>query len=338
MQVEIVKIETNEADAGETLEFKLLNVDNSFANGLRRVLLAEVPTLAIDVVTVKQNTSVFPDEMLVHRLGLIPFKSEKARLLNYTKDCLCGGVGCNSCQFVAHLNVECPATDHSRPVFASDMISSDRDVVPVSASAEGVWIMTLGRGQSFQCKCYIRKGIAKLHSKWMPVATVAMQYSAEINLNDDAFARLDEGLRRQWVDRCPRRVFEIDEGSKLVVVKRKEDCIYCKECLTTEAPFHNLPEALVMVRQKRTSSGGFDFTFIVESTGVLPATQLIFDAIDILRRKLIKIRTVLNEGSTASTANIPTRRVGVAPTAPIVADQDVVVRADEDDNINFVNN
>ena len=49
--------------------------DVSFANALRRIILVETPTLAIEVVKVIENTSVFHDEFLAHRLGLIPIHS-----------------------------------------------------------------------------------------------------------------------------------------------------------------------------------------------------------------------------------------------------------------------
>ena len=42
------------------------------ANALRRILISEIPTIAIDIVNLYQNTSVIPDEVLCHRLGLIP--------------------------------------------------------------------------------------------------------------------------------------------------------------------------------------------------------------------------------------------------------------------------
>ena len=63
-QVRVVRLE------GDTLEFDLIGVDASFANALRRVLIAEVPTMAIEQVYIGDNTSVIPDEVLSHRLGL----------------------------------------------------------------------------------------------------------------------------------------------------------------------------------------------------------------------------------------------------------------------------
>ena len=52
--------------------FSLIGVDASIANAYRRILLAEIPTLAIEDVFIFDNTTIVQDEVLCHRLGLIP--------------------------------------------------------------------------------------------------------------------------------------------------------------------------------------------------------------------------------------------------------------------------
>jgi len=56
------------------LVFEMSGVDVSFANALRRIMISEVPTMAIEIVYIDQNTSITHDEVLSHRLGLIPLK------------------------------------------------------------------------------------------------------------------------------------------------------------------------------------------------------------------------------------------------------------------------
>jgi DNA-directed RNA polymerase I and III subunit RPAC1 len=58
------------------MEFDLVGVDASIANALRRIMISEVPTMAIEKVFVMYNDGVMVDEILSHRLGLIPIKAD----------------------------------------------------------------------------------------------------------------------------------------------------------------------------------------------------------------------------------------------------------------------
>jgi len=65
--------------------FSLIGLDASVANAFRRILIAEIPSLAIEWCYVSNNTSVIQDEVLAQRLGLVPFTGNRDGLINFLK-------------------------------------------------------------------------------------------------------------------------------------------------------------------------------------------------------------------------------------------------------------
>src|SRR3954454_17827516 len=90
--------------------FIIQNFNLETANSLRRVMLAEIPTIAIDIVEVLDNTTVLADEFIAHRLGLIPLSSRGVEDLNYTRDCDCDEY-CESCAVVLELKASWPSNE-----------------------------------------------------------------------------------------------------------------------------------------------------------------------------------------------------------------------------------
>ena len=70
LRVKVTKLDS------ERVVFVLDGVHLGLANSLRRTLISSIETLAIDQVQIETNTSVLPDEMIAHRLGLVPLISE----------------------------------------------------------------------------------------------------------------------------------------------------------------------------------------------------------------------------------------------------------------------
>jgi DNA-directed RNA polymerase II subunit RPB3 len=89
----------------EYIKFTLYNADLSIANALRRIMLSEVPTMAIEFVQFNSNTSCLHDEYLAHRLGLVPLYSSNVDNFNYPYECGCAD-GCALCTVKFTLRVK----------------------------------------------------------------------------------------------------------------------------------------------------------------------------------------------------------------------------------------
>ena len=70
-----MNIEIREKD-DERAVFVVDGVDDTFINTIRRICLVEIPTLAIEDVNIFKNDAKMFDEVLAHRLGLIPIKTD----------------------------------------------------------------------------------------------------------------------------------------------------------------------------------------------------------------------------------------------------------------------
>ncbi|MGC9131488.1 MAG: DNA-directed RNA polymerase subunit D, partial [Pyrobaculum sp.] len=75
--------------SGLFLKAVVEGVPPTLINSLRRVIISELPVMAIDSVVVVNNTSVMYDEMLAHRLGLIPLTTPLGALPPI-EDCVSG--------------------------------------------------------------------------------------------------------------------------------------------------------------------------------------------------------------------------------------------------------
>ena len=79
-----------------SIKFELHNTDLAVANALRRIMISEVPTMAIDLVEVRDNTSALHDEFIAHRLGLVPLFSPRIDAFAFHEECLCNSM-CEKC-------------------------------------------------------------------------------------------------------------------------------------------------------------------------------------------------------------------------------------------------
>ncbi|KAF9654013.1 DNA-directed RNA polymerase II polypeptide [Thelephora ganbajun] len=202
----------------DRVNFVLENVDLSFANSLRRVMMAEIPTVAIDIVEVEMNTTVLPDEFIVHRLGMIPLNSMNCdEALRYNRDCTCS-VSCRYCAIQLVLRVSCNdnetlhvTSDHLEVVAQTsyddegevgDELSkrSEEFGHPVgkgNPNHQPVLICKIRKGQELRVKCTAKKGIAKEHAKWSACSAVSFEYDPYNKLRHTShWFEVDE--RAEW--------------------------------------------------------------------------------------------------------------------------------------------
>lgn len=183
MEVKIV-------DQGEReVVIALSGVKVRFANALRRVMIAEVPKLAIDELDIRENTSLLYDEQLALRLALVPLKTD---LNDYKEDN----------EITLSLKAASPEKAGYTMVYSKELISSDTKVeaasenIPVvkliSTEREIGGIKTIGQ-QKIALKAIARWGRGKEHAKWQPVTICGYKESSDKKENILLFSVESDG-------------------------------------------------------------------------------------------------------------------------------------------------
>jgi DNA-directed RNA polymerase subunit D len=154
----------------ERVEFEAEGITPAFANALRRIMMMEIPTLAIEKVEFHENSSSMFDEMIAHRLGLIPlvFPPEK---INRREDCICEGRGCSLCTVVFAVEKTGPCM-----VYSGDMKSSHKTVYPTHP---GFPVVELLDGQRLKLEAIAQLGVGTMHAKWQ-AANSTYQYHPDL--------------------------------------------------------------------------------------------------------------------------------------------------------------
>lgn len=235
----------------ENVEFVLSNVDLAFANSIRRIMQAEIPTIAIDIVEIKNNTSVLADEFLAHRMGLIPLHSEgiDSRLV-YTRDCDCEQ-HCQKCAVVLRLNAKCTG-DQTMNVYSS-MLVSDRSQddfgSPVIADSEnkGILLCKLRKEQEIRLVCIAKKGVAKEHAKFSPVSAVGFEYDPHNKLRHTELW-FEEDAQKEWP---PSRNAGWEENDGAFDINQEPDRFYFDlESVGQIPPNEVMAQSILYLQQK----------------------------------------------------------------------------------------
>ena len=142
---------------GNEMKFSVDGVKPSFASALRRIMIGEVPTMAIEFVDFKKNDSALADEVVANRMGLIPLTFDE-KTYNLPSECKCEGKGCSNCQVTLVLKKKGPAM-----VYSGDMKSTDKGVKP---TYDKIPITELFEGQDIEFEAIAQLGRGKDHAKW----------------------------------------------------------------------------------------------------------------------------------------------------------------------------
>jgi DNA-directed RNA polymerase subunit D len=249
-----VKLINKDKEKGK-LSFVIKGVDPVFVNTLRRTIMEEVPTLAIEEVEFRDNSSALYDEMVAHRLGLIPIKTD-LKSYELPKECTCKGKGCAKCTLKMTLS-----SKSAGYVYAKEIKSKDSKCVP---ALPGLPIVKLLKGQKIEFEATAVLGQGKDHAKWSPgLASYKGYPTIEVNSKGES---CEEAAMK-----CPVNVFEFKKG-KLTVVNPL-NCHFCNACVDV------CPDG-IQVEESKT-----DFIFNIESWGQLVPRTIIKEAINRFQKK-----------------------------------------------------
>lgn len=290
--------------ADDTFLFELIGIDAPIANAIRRILLAEVPTVAIETVYVHDNSTVMPDEMLAQRLGLVPLDVDPRKLeMRKHKDDVTAK---NTVKF--RLRSQCARNSSSAPrdgiarpedlYTNSSVTTGSIEYVPFDAQDQDgqlldlnfsdkpkpvhddIVVVKMRPGQRVHVEMDAVKSIGRDHAKFSPVATASYRMLPEVELKEP----VSGAQAHELVKKCPMNVFDIEDSGSCVVA-RPSQCTMCRECIR-EPEWNDL----VSLSRKRDH-----FIFSVETTGALPAPTLVDEALSILYEKCKTVEAGLEE-------------------------------------------
>lgn len=232
-------------------ELKLLvkGIDETYINTLRRVLGAEVPVLAIEDVEIRGNNSIMYDEILAHRLGLIPFRTDlKSYELFKAGDTLNAK---NSLKMT--LKGKGPGY-----LYASSIKTKDPKIVPVYPK---IPITKLLEGQDVELEAVAILGKGKVHAKWSP----GLFYYHHVTKTSIP-KQPDEKSKQEILRLFPKGLFDL-KAPKLTI--KDENMAMELEDFENVSPFvqiESLPE----------------FILSIESWGQLTPKELIAESVSIM--------------------------------------------------------
>lgn len=270
MEVQVIE----SADTSARIRFD--DTDPAFVNAVRRTLLADVPKMAIEDVEFhlgpiraedgKEYESVAPlfDEMIAHRLGLVPIPTDLGMFVPRATCPTCHGEGCPACTIIYSLNKRGPTT-----VLSGDLEPiGDPKLKPRDA---GIPIVKLGDGQALLVYATAVLGTAREHAKWQVAHGVGYRFIPVLKAGGKTF-EADASKAPACVDHILR------PASEEIAVELRPDCKACKKF----AEVYDVKTVKVFHDPSR-----IELQF--ETDGSLSARDALFAALDTLEKRFAEI-------------------------------------------------
>lgn len=197
MDFEIKQIEKK----SNSLKLLIKGAPTELINSLRRTIINNVPTLAIEEITIYENNSVIFDEMLAHRLALLPIKTD---LKSYKKG--------EAATF--YIEKEGPCT-----VYGKDIKSKDTSIEIIGKKTP---LVKLTKSQKIKVEMKAVLNSGKEHAKWQP-AVIGYRNVSSITVDKEC------DLCEECIKQCPQKILEV-KGKKIVLTDAVE-CNACKACV-----------------------------------------------------------------------------------------------------------
>jgi len=179
-----------------------------FMNMIRRTIIADVPKMAIHNVDFHhgslgssmegdeeiefESTSPIFDEMIAHRLAMIPITTD-LKLFSPRNECSCSGEGCPSCTIMYAINKRGPCT-----VYSGDLEPVNNDAYRIKDDL--IPIVKLVKGQALLVYATAELGTGKQHAKWQAAQALGYQYYPIINIKKKSCDDCEECVKA-----CPWR-------------------------------------------------------------------------------------------------------------------------------------
>ena len=202
---------------GHEIRILISETNASQVNAIRRALIADVPKLAITRVDFSQgvtqdnkgevveSVNVLPDEVLAHRLAMIPIPTNLEEPLYAPDQCPnCMDVverdrGCPMCQVLYTLSARGPSADSEeeyKTVYAGDITTISDPFYDIRDEHKSIPLTVLAKGQFLEFYAFAVVGRGRDHAKWSPVAAVGFRPHriAVLNKPKKASVLFDLGL------------------------------------------------------------------------------------------------------------------------------------------------